>query len=327
MTNVVDADLERLLAEMEAKLALVTAEPTLDGERAEFSKLVEWMQSGPEATETELALVADDQVLGRSGREIPIRVCDAEPARTEAADVVLYLHGGGWMTGGLETHDEICRLIADRTRARVVSVDYRLAPEHPFPAALHDCLDVLEALARDPETGRLCVAGDSAGGNLAAALALHCRDAGGPEIAAQLLIYPCLDIGREDGSMARFAEGYMLTKDAMFRYYDQYAPGREPRSDPLAAPLRAASVEGLPPTVISTAGFDPLLDEGRDYAGRLMAADVPTTYLPFPTLTHGWIDMASRVPAAFAARTHVLEAFVAVLGSPQTRPVGLEAQA
>jgi acetyl esterase len=173
----------------------------------------------------------------------------------------------------------------------------------------------------------LCVAGDSAGGNLAAALALHCRDAAGPELAAQLLIYPCLDIGREDGSMARFAEGYVLTKDAMFRYYNQYAPGRAQRCDPLAAPLRAASVQGLPPTVISTAGFDPLLDEGRDYAGRLIAADVPTTYLPFPTLTHGWIDMASRVPAAFAARTHVLEAFVAVLGSPQTRPVDLEAQA
>ncbi|HEY6762899.1 MAG TPA: alpha/beta hydrolase [Baekduia sp.] len=327
MINVVDADLERLLAELEAKLALVTAEPTLDGERAEFGRLVAWMQSGPEAIATELALVADDHVPGRSGRAIPIRVYDAEAARAEPADVIVYLHGGGWMIGDVDTHDEICRLVADRTRARVVAVDYRLAPEHPFPAALHDCLDVLEALTRDPETGRLCVAGDSAGGNLAAALALHCRDTAGPEIAAQLLFYPCLDIGREDGSMARFAEGYVLTKDAMFRYYDQYAPGREQRSDPLAAPLRAASLEGLPPTVISTAGFDPLLDEGRDFAGRLVAADVPTTYLPFPTLTHGWIDMASRVPAAFAARTHVLEAFAAVLGSPQTRPADLEAQA
>jgi acetyl esterase len=327
MSNVVDADLERLLAEMEARLALVTAQPTLADERAHFTRHVAWMQSGPDATETELALVADDRVLGRSGRDIPIRIYDAEPTRAEAADVVLYLHGGGWMTGGLETHDEICRLIADRTRARVVAVDYRLAPEHSFPAALHDCLDVLEALARDPETERLCVAGDSAGGNLAAALALHCRDAAGPEIAAQLLIYPCLDIGREDGSMARFAEGYVLTKASMFRYYDQYAPTREQRSDPLAAPLRAASLAGLPPTVISTAGFDPLLDEGREYAERLIAADVPTTYLPLPTLTHGWIDMTSRVPAALAARTHVLEAFAAVLGSPQARPVDLEAQA
>jgi acetyl esterase len=327
MTNVVDADLERLLAELEAKLARVTAEPTLDAERAAFGKLVAWMQDGPEASETELALVADDQVLGRSGRAIPTRVYDAEAARAEPADAVLYLHGGGWMTGDLETHDEICRLIADRTRARVVAVDYRLAPEHPFPAALHDCLDVLEALARDPAIARLSVAGDSAGGNLAAAIALHCRDAAGPEIAAQLLIYPCLDIGRQGGSMARFAEGYMLTKAAMFRYYGQYVPGDEQRSDALAAPLCASSLDGLPPTVICTAGFDPLLDEGRAYAARLIEADVPTAYLPFSNLTHGWIDMASRVPAAFAARTLVLEAFAAVLDAPQPRPAGLEARA
>ena len=318
MENELDADVRRLIAEVEARLLLAPAKPTLAQVRSSFDERIDWLKSRPRASVPEMAQVTDEEILGRSGEPIPIRVFEPVADRSAPADVVIFAHGGGWTVGDLDSHDHASRAMAAHLGARVVAVDYRLAPEHPFPAALHDCLDAIEAFDRDPATGRLCVAGDSSGANLAAAAALACRGRG-PSIAAQLLIYPGLDPGLGSASMERYAEGYLLTKQDMAFFYDNYLPRSAQRSDPLAAPLSAEALGGLPATVLCTAGFDPLVDEGRAYAACLVEADVPTVCLPFPTLTHGWLVMTAHVPAAVAARTLAFDAFAALLEAAPMR--------
>jgi acetyl esterase len=267
-----------------------------------------------DARPAEIKLISDERVAGRSGT-VPVRVYDPDGDRAAPRDVVISMHGGGWVAGDLDTHDHTARAIAAHLGSRVVSVDYRLAPEHPFPAGLNDCLDVIAAFAQDPATTSISLAGESAGGNLAAAAAISCRDQDGPPIKAQLLIYPALDPSRSEGSVARFAEGFLLTKREMDMYDELYLPEITLRTAPLAVPTTASTLAGLPPAVLVTAGFDLLLDEGREYAKRLVDADVPTVYLKFPTLTHGWLEMTSRVHAAAHARKTTLDAFAAVLNA------------
>ncbi|HYD58595.1 MAG TPA: alpha/beta hydrolase [Burkholderiales bacterium] len=216
----------------------------------------------------------------------------------EAKDAVLpalvYYHGGGWTIGDLDTHDALCRQLANGARCAVFSVDYRLAPEYPFPAAVEDCIAATRDLCSsasslriDPE--RVAVGGDSAGGNLAAVVCLHARDHGGPRLAFQLLIYPASDQRCGFPSHEENAEGYLLTRESIAFFRGAYLPRREDWTDWRASPLLAASHRDLPPAYVVTAGFDPLRDEGRAYAERLKAAGVAVALREYDDMVHGFI--------------------------------------
>ena len=224
----------------------------------------------------------------------------------EALPGVVYFHGGGWTCGDLDTHDGVCRGIAAHGRCAVVAVDYRLGPEHKFPAAVEDALAAVQwtcanagSLAIDPE--RAVVAGESAGGNLAAVAALALRDSG-PRIAMQVLVYPVTHQAADSGSMLRFAEGYSLTRELMRWYQRSYFSDGADLADWRASPLLARDHSGLPPAYLVTAGFDPLLDQGRAYAETLERAGVPVTYECFEGQIHGFLPMGG----ALAASGHAL---------------------
>lgn len=235
------------------------------------------------------------------------------------APAVVYLHGGGWVLGDLDVQDATCRYLANRCRSLVVSVAYRLAPEHPHPAAVEDARTAVlwthahaEQLGADPQ--RVAVAGSSAGGNVAAGVALRLRDEGRKVLAAQLLLYPPTDPLLASPSVQENGRGYYLTADDMHGFVDAYLPDPAARTSPYAAPLHAPSLTGLPPAVLVTAGFDPLRDEGVAYAERLRAAHVPTVHLHFPELIHGFFGFARQSRAAARARDEVLDAFTQLLG-------------
>ena len=209
--------------------------------------------------------------------------------------VVLFLHGGGFICGDLDTHEVMVRALANRSGALVVSLAYRLAPEAPFPAALDDCLATVQwlsvnapALGGDPE--RLLVCGDSAGGNLAAALCIKARDQGAPRLAGQILFYPNVDGNGETASWADLADRYFPTRQAMELTFQCYVPGApEHRRNPLVAPLRAA-LHDLPPALVISAGLDPLKDEGQAYAHKLQAAGVPAWHQLYEGVEHGFVQ-------------------------------------
>jgi acetyl esterase len=237
-----------------------------------------------------------DRTVPSSAGDIAVRIY--WPEKTSGPmPVVVFAHGGGFVFCDLDSHDELCRAMTDGIGAVVVSVDYRLAPESPWPAAAEDVYAVADwatqqaaALGADP--GHLLVAGDSAGGNLAAVTALMARDRDGPAIAGQLLIYPVIAADFETPSYQRFGVGYYNTAAAMAWYWDQYVPALADRGHPYASPLRAR-LTGLPPAVVITAGCDPLCSEGDDYAKALVAAGVPTTHRDYEGAIHGFITMAS----------------------------------
>ena len=218
------------------------------------------------------------------------------------APCLLFLHGGGWMLGDLDSHDGICRRIAARTGGCVLAVDYRLAPEHPFPAAVDDSVAALEYLAQNAsrlgiDPARLAVGGDSAGGNLAAVLALMGRDGTAPRTMFQLLLYPATDLRMTGRGYDRVTEG-VLTGDAMRYFVGHYVPDPADRSDWRASPLLADSVEGVPPAFVLTVGHDPLLDEGLAYAERLRQAGVTVTALDMTNQAHGILNLGRAVAAS-----------------------------
>ena len=230
--------------------------------------------------------VAETRDLTVPGPGGPIPAQLYRSAATGILPVLVFFHGGGWVVGNIESHDTVCRHLANRADCAVVSVDYRLAPEHKFPAAVDDCFAATEwvagnaaALGIDP--GRLAVGGDSAGGNLAAVVSLLARDRGRPRISCQLLIYPAMDAAMRHDSIARFAEGYVLTRSTMRWFYEQYFRAADDAADWRASPLLAPDLKGLPPTYMLTAGYDPLCEEGDAYAARLAAAGVPVTHRQF----------------------------------------------
>ena len=206
---------------------------------------------------------------------------------------LVWFHGGGFVTGSLDAVDPMCRSLLARTRAPLTSVDYRLAPEHPFPAALDDCVAVLRATAAD---GPVAVGGDSAGGGLAAAACLAVRDEGLP-VVGQLLITPLLDATLSSPSVHELATGYGLTRSALQRFVDLYLDGADPR-DPRCSPLLADDLSGLPPAVVVTAECDPLRDEGEAYAERLKQAGVPVAVRRYDAMVHGFVGMTSVTPVA-----------------------------
>ncbi len=264
--------------------------------------------------------VEDRQIAGVEGvGTIPIRIYNPKPSAPPLA-VEVYFHGGGWVVGDLDSHDAVCRAIANRAGCIVVSVDYRLAPEAPFPAALEDAyaatrwvVDHAAEIGADP--GRLAVGGDSAGGNLAAAVCLLARERGGPAIALQILVYPVTDGGCATGSYDEFARDFSLERADMLWYWDQYL-GDQDRLQPLASPLRATDLSGLPPALIITAGYDPLRDEGEAYAQRLRDAGVPTTLTRYDGVIHGFLGMLGVVDESQQAIEQVAHALRTRLATP-----------
>jgi acetyl esterase len=252
----------------------------------------------------QVAQIREYQAAGPAG-PIPLRAYRG--AGTKAADalpVQVYYHGGGWVIGDLDSHDWTCRMVANAAKCAVVSVDYRLAPEHRFPAAFEDSLAAAEWIAAnaarlgiDPE--RMSVGGDSAGGNLAAAVALGLRDRGTIKLCAQILTYPIVDLTAAYD--ARFASGVALINGGMRAYIDAYVPDAAQRKDWRCSPLFASSVKGLPPALVILAGFDPLYAEGAAYAGRLEKEGVPVTVKNYPGQMHGFVSRAKLLPKAYDA--------------------------
>lgn len=221
------------------------------------------------------------------------------PVKGETLPALMYFHGGGWTIGDLDTHDVLCRQLAVGARCAVFSVDYRLGPEHPFPAAVDDCFAATRYVAENAaklKVSGIAVGGDSAGGNLAATVALLARDAGGPALAFQLLIYPATDQRMNTPSHERNGQGYLLTRDAMNYFRRSYLPNERDWSDWRASPLLAKSHANLPPALVITAGYDPLVDEGRAYADKLGA-----TYREYPDMVHGFILFGGVIDTANAA--------------------------
>jgi acetyl esterase len=242
------------------------------------------------ASVTSTAQVAgvEDRVLG----SVPVRVYRPDEAGADGP-VVVFIHGGGWVFGDLDSHDGLCRALARAADAVVVAVDYRRAPETPFPGALEDCLAAVEWLANyGPQIGvdgtRLVVAGDSSGANLAAAVAVTARDAGHPHVSAQCLMYPATDPSLATGSQADYADDPFLSRDELAWYWDQYTTP-EQRGDVRAAVGLNRDLAGLPPAVMVIAGRDPLRDEGLAYAEVLRAAGVPVSVHQAPEMPHGFL--------------------------------------
>ncbi len=223
---------------------------------------------------------------------------------------VLYLHGGGFVVGGLHSHDDICAEIAGRTGLRVVSADYRLAPEHPHPAAFDDALAAFRAV-HAAFGGPVVLAGDSAGGTLAAAVA-HAVRAGGPRPAGQVLIYPGLGGDRNAGTYLTHAHAPMLTRDDVFNYAAIRHPGGEPAGDPRASPLQDTDFSDLPPTVIAAAECDPLAGDGPAYAARIRAAGGRAVCFEDAGLVHGWLRARATVARACAGFDRIVNAIAAL---------------
>lgn len=227
-------------------------------------------------------------------------------AGDEVLPALVYFHGGGWTIGDLDTHDPLCRQFANDARCAVFSVEYRLAPEYPFPAAVDDCILATSwiaqnaaALAVDPR--RIAVGGDSAGGNLAAVVAIHARDNAGPALAFQLLIYPATDQRCGFPSHQANGEGYLLTRASIDFFRRCYLPRPEDWTDWRASPLLAADLSRLPEALVITAGFDPLRDEGRAFAERLVASGSPATCREYEDMVHGFILLGGVLDTANVA--------------------------
>ena len=268
----------------------------------------------------ELHAVHDSTVPGPAG-DIAIRIYRPHSG---PAPVHVHFHGGGWVLGNLVTHDADCREICAASGCIVVAVDYRLAPEDPFPAGAEDCYAVAcRAAANGSELGAqqgpISIGGDSAGGNLAAVVALMARERNGPEFALQLLIYPITEPSMSTESFQQNAEGYLLTKTMMSWFWDHYCPDIEQRQNPLISPLLAEDLSGLPPAVVITAEFDPLRDEGEAYARRLAESGVEVEMRRYDGLIHAFFSLAGIIEAAREAVDQVGSALRRAHNMPDSR--------
>ena len=272
---------------------------TLTPEEARVSTDVSSLAGIPEA----VASVEERHIPGPAG-DIPIRIYT--PQGQGPFPALIYYHGGGWVIGNLDVVDVPCRQLANRTGCVVISVDYRLAPEHPFPAPAEDAYAAVEWVAAngdeiDVDSSKIAVSGDSAGGNLAAVVCLMAKDKGGPKISYQILFYPVTEHSYETKSYQENADGYFLTKDSMVWFWNHYLQQEEDGKNPYASPLLAEDVSGLPPALVVTAEYDPLRDEGEAYAKKLLDAGVGVTLKRYEGLIHGFIWMSGALPQGIEA--------------------------
>ncbi|WP_254544711.1 alpha/beta hydrolase [Halomarina pelagica] len=240
--------------------------------------------------------VVDRTILGEGG-DLPIRTY--VPEGEGPFPVTMFFHGGGFVSGSLESHDQLCRALANATGAAVVAVDYRLAPEHPFPAAVEDAYTATQWVAENADefegdASRLAVAGDSAGGNLAAVVAQMTRDRDGPDLQYQLLLYPTVSSHMDWPSVEENGQGYFITAEDLEWFDDQYFENDIDAMNVYASPLLAAELEDLPPATVVTAGFDPLRDQGVAYAERLEEAGVEVTHRHYDDVIHAFVQMATK---------------------------------
>ena len=251
----------------------------------------------------DVAAVVDHRVPVAGG-EITVRAYS--PGGPGPHPALVYYHGGGWVIGDLHTHDGLCRSLTNAGRCAVLSVDYRLAPESKYPVAVENSYAALLWIAANADRlgidrRRIAVGGDSAGGNLATVMALVARDRKGPRLALQVLIYPVTDHDLDTRSYVENATGYVLTREGMRWFWNQYLAREAQGREPYASPLRASSLAGLPPALVITAEYDPLCDEGEAYAARLRDAGVPVTLTRYPGMFHGFVRMTNILDKARTA--------------------------
>jgi acetyl esterase len=272
----------------------------------------------------EVARVYDEQVPTPDGDQFTVRVL--VPADDIRA-LVVYYHGGGWVIGNLETHDHVVRVLANRLHAAIVNVEYRLAPEHRFPTAVDDSWaallwanDRMAEIAGGPVP--LVVMGDSAGGNLSAVVARRARDAGGPQLASQVLVYPVTDADLDTPSCLDPENQLLLTRESMIWFWDHYAPDHADRKHPDASPLQAGDLSGLPAAIVLTAEHDPLRDEGEAYAEQLALAGVRVSQQRFAGQMHAFFTMVGVLPGSAAAIDYVAEQLDRQLATEESGPGG-----
>jgi len=287
-------------------------EMTPEEARAAFAVLRDLYGPGPDVAKT-----YDVRLPTADGHNFTVRVLI--PA-AEIRALIVYYHGGGWVVGNIDEYDNLARTLATGLHAAVVNVDYRLAPEHPYPAAADDAWTALTWAASQLAeiaggTVPLIVMGDSAGGNLSAVVAQKARDAGGPELTAQVLIYPVTDADVDNATYTDPANQLMLTRDGMIWFWDHYAPDVASRANPDASPLRASSVAGLAPAIVLTAEHDVLRDEGETYAERLRGAGVPVVHRRCAGQMHGFFPMINLLPGSADAIAYMTEQLNVYLGA------------
>ena len=302
-----DPDVAEWLARLAALPELDATQLTPEQTRANYL-------AAPKPDGDPIARVEDAVVPGPDG-PIPVRLY-ADHHDT-GVGTVAFFHGGGWVVSSIDGHDSLCRRLAKLTGALIVSVEYRLAPEDPFPAGHDDCWAVTKWLSQHAadfggDPSRLAVAGDSAGGNLAATVAIRARDEGVP-LALQLLMYPCIDVDYTRPSYSENAQGYFLTAPGMIWYWDQYVPA-EHRSNPYAIPMAATDLTGVAPALVQTAAYDVLRDEGEAYAARLTEAGVPAALVRYPGVVHGFISRWVQCGRAHEAHADAASALKTALG-------------
>ena len=281
---------------------------------------VDKMSEDSEADPMPVGEVSDGSFAGPGGT-IRFRRYRPLSAAAGALPTLIYYHGGGFVIGNIETHDSTCRRLANKSRCQVISIDYRLSPEHPFPASTDDGVaafrhirDNAAAFGADP--ARIAVGGDSAGGAIAAVVCQAVRDAGdkqGP--AFQMLIYPATDSSKQSASRVAFAEGYFLTKELIDWFWKAYCPPGTNQSDLRLSPLLAKDFKGLPPAFVLTAGYDPLRDEGRAYADRLIDAGIKTTYVNYPGTIHGFFSLTRFLSQGLKANDEAAAVMAAHFGT------------
>jgi acetyl esterase len=260
--------------------------------------------------------------------ELSARLYVALGAPRPPQPLLVYYHGGGWVIGDLETHDGLCRFLAEHSGCRVLSVDYRLAPEHPFPAPVEDAVTAFawaheNAAELGVDPARIAVGGDSAGANLSTGLCLQNRETGAPQPAMQLLLYPPTDVVGEQASRETFAKGFLLTRNDMRWFEDHYLPDSCEPDDPRASMMRARDVSNLPPAYVATAGFDPLRDEGEIYAARMREAGVSVVLQRHSELIHGFANLTAICPSARTAMLEVAGALRMGLGLATPQPAAV----
>jgi acetyl esterase len=280
---------------------------------------VDKMSEDSEADPPEVAETIDGTIPGPGGT---IRYRRYRPIGVAAGELptLIYYHGGGFVIGNIETHDSTCRRLANKSRCQVISIDYRLAPEHPFPAPTDDALAAFRyirdnATAFGADTRRLAVGGDSAGGAIAAVVCQSCKTTGEAMPAFQMLIYPATDARRQTESHKLFADGYFLTQELIDWFWKAYMPPGTNLADLRLSPLLAQDVKDLPPAFVLTAGFDPLRDEGRAYAGRLIDAGVKTTYVNYPGTIHGFFSLTRFLKQGLKANDEAAAVMAAHFGT------------
>lgn len=307
--NLTDPAVLELMAELPPPVGVPAAEQTAEQLRRTMRENNAVFTRG--ADPIEVHRVTDELVPGRHGR-IAVRIYSPD----DPVAVVVYYHGGAWIVGDLDTHDLVTRRLSRDTRALVVSVEYRMLPEHPFPVPFDDAWDAaVWARSLLPDRPFL-VAGDSAGGTLAACVALQARDLGGPAIDAQVLVYPGVDENFESPSMLEHGSDDVRA-DLRF-FIEGYASTGAGSGSPYALPGRAVSLAGLPPAVVAIAGNDPLRSSNEEYARRLAADGVPVTVQLDPELVHAWIEFAARVPSADRAFARLADAVNDLIGRSAT---------